>query len=141
MSIEENKKIVRRYIEEIINTGNVENIEKYISADYVEIHESVKHAIGIEGAKEHIIGVRTTYPDLMVMVEQQIAEDDQVATCITASGTHMGSWLGIKPTGKKVVFTGVNINRIVDGKIVEHGGAANMMGPLLEIGALQVVGD
>ena len=101
MSIEENKKIVRRYIEEIINTGNVAEIEKYISADYVEIHESGKHAI-----------------------------------C-----THMGTWLGIKPTGKKVIFTGVNINRIVDGKIVEHGGAANMMGPLLEIGALQVVGD
>jgi predicted ester cyclase len=63
-----------------------------------------------------------------------------VVTCITARGTHKGSWLGIKPTGKPVVFTGVNIDRVVDGRIVEHGGAANMLGPLLEIGAIKVVG-
>lgn len=48
-------------------------------------------------------------------------------------------WIGIKPTGKTVVFTGVNFDRVVDGKIVEHGGAANILGPLLEIGAIRVV--
>jgi len=48
--------------------------------------------------------------------------------------------MGIAPTGKKVEITGVNINRIVDGRIVEHGGAANLLEPLLEIGAIQVVG-
>lgn len=64
-----------------------------------------------------------------------------MATCITARGTHTGSWLGMKPTGKSVAFTGVNINKIVDGRIVEHGGAANLFEPLLEIGALQIVGN
>ncbi len=93
------------------------------------------------GLREHILGVRQTYPDLHLTVEQQIAEDEWVATCITARGTHKGSWLGIKPTGKAVSFTGVNINRVVDGRIVEHGGAANLLGPLLEIGAIQVVGQ
>ena len=47
----------------------------------------------------------------------------------------------MKPTGKTVEFTGVNVDRVVDGRIVEHGGAANLLGPLLEIGAIQVVGD
>lgn len=140
MSVEENKKIVRRYIEDIINTGNVEDIQKYIAADYVEIHEGIRHEVGIPGAIEHVLGVRTTYPDLTVTVDDQFGEGDRVATCITARGTHLGSWLGMKPTGKKLTFTGVNINRLKDGKIVEHGGAANMMGPLLEAGALKVVG-
>lgn len=53
----------------------------------------------------------------------------------------MGSWLGMKPTGKDVEFTGVNVDKVVEGRIVEHGGAANMLEPLLEIGAVQVVGE
>ncbi len=139
MSIEK-KLLIRRYIEEVINTGNIDEIEKFISPNYVEVHEGTRHPIGIEGAKAHILGVRQTYPDLHLTVEQQIAEDEWVATCITARGTHKGSWLGMKPTGKAVSFTGVNINRVVDGKIVEHGGAANLLEQLLEIGAIQVVG-
>lgn len=70
----------------------------------------------------------------------QIAEGEYVATCITARGTHKGEWMGIKPTCKVVTYTGVNINKIVDGLIVEHGGAVNMFDPLLEIGAIQIVG-
>ena len=140
MSLKSNKLLVRRFIEEVINTGNINNIAEFISPDYAEVHESTRHAIGIEGAKAHILGVRSTYPDLKLTVDRQIAEGEWVATCITARGTHSGSWIGIKPTGKSVAFTGVNINKVVDGRIVEHGGAANMLGPLLEIGAVKVVG-
>ena len=141
MSTEDNKNLIHRFIEEIINTGNIDSIGNYISPEYVEVHEGKRHALGIEGAKAHIIGVRQTYPDLHLTIEHQIAEGEWVATCITARGTHKGSWFGIKPTGKPVVFTGVNVNKVVDGLIVEHGGAANMLGPLLEIGAIQVVGS
>lgn len=69
----------------------------------------------------------------------QIAEGEWVVTCITAQGTHQGVWLGIKPTGKVLTYTGVNVNRIVDGLITEHGGAANLLGPLLEADALKVI--
>lgn len=62
-------------------------------------------------------------------------------SCITARGTHKGAWLGIKPTGRPVAFTGVNVNRVISGLIVKHGGAANLLVPLLEIGAIKVVGD
>jgi predicted ester cyclase len=114
-------------------------MEKYVSADYTEVFEGKRYPIGIKGAKEHIIGVRQTYPDLTLTIDQQIAEGDYVATCITARGTHSGIWLGIKPTGKVVTYTGVNVDKVVDGLIVEHGGAANLLGPLLEIGAVRVV--
>ena len=140
MSVDANKRLVRRFIEEVVNTGDVDRIEAFIAPDYVEVYEGTRHAIGIQGAKEHILGVRQTYPDLVLTVERQIAEGEWVATCITARGTHRGSWLGIKPTGRAVAYTGVNINRVVDGRIVEHGGAANLLGPLLEIGAVRVVG-
>ena len=139
MLAKENKILIRRYITEVINTGNVENIEQFISPDYDEVHEGKRYKIGIEGAKEHILGVRQTYPDLYLHVKHQIAEGDWVATIIEARGTHLGRWMGIKPTGKVLSYTGVNINRIVGGKIVEHGGAANLLGPLLEAGAIRAV--
>jgi predicted ester cyclase len=140
MSLEDNKSIVRRYYEQVVNTGNVDLVESLVSREYAEVDEGKRHAIGTEGAKAHILGVRQTYPDLHITIEQQIAEGEWVVSCITARGTHKGSWLGIKPTGKPVAFTGVNVDRVVDGRIVEHGGAANMLGPLLEIGAIKVVG-
>ena len=140
MSLEDNKAIVRRFYEEIVNTGNVDLIERLISPEYTEVMDGIRYLAGIEGAKEHIIGVRQTYPDLHLTIERQIAEGEWVVTCITARGTHQGWWLGIRPTGKSVVYTGVNVDRVVGGRIAEHGGAANMLGPLLEIGAVKVVG-
>lgn len=141
MSVEDNKSLVRRFYEEIVNTGNVDFLERFISPDYTEIIDGKQEIKRIEGARAHIIGVRQTYTDLHLTIEQQIAEGEWVATCITARGTHTGSWLGIKPTGKPVVFTAVNFDRVVNGRIVEHGGAANMLGPLLEIGAIKVIGS
>jgi predicted ester cyclase len=139
MSTTENKLLIRRLLEEVVNTGNVALVEKYISPVYVEVYGGRRHWIGIEGMKAHILGVRQTYPDLHVAVENQISEGEWVATCIRATGTHTGEWLGMKPTGKRVEFTGVNIDRIVNGLLVEHSGAANMLEPLLEIGAIRIV--
>jgi predicted ester cyclase len=76
--------------------------------------------------KQHVIDVRKTYPDLKIRVIRQHADKDFVISEVIVQGTHLGEWLGIKPSGKKLVFTGVNIDRVVGDKIVEHGGAANI---------------
>lgn len=136
----DNKKLVRHFYEQVVNTGNVEEVERFISPDYVEVHENSRYAIGLSGMKEHILGVRKTYPDLHMTIEQQIAEGEWVVTRVTMRGTHQGEWQGIKPTGKAVEITAVNIDRVVGGRIVEHGGAANLFEPLLRIGAIRVVG-
>jgi predicted ester cyclase len=141
MSTDENKRLVRRFYEEAVNTGNVDALAHLIAPDYVEVHDNTRYPIGLEGAKEHILGGRETYPDLHLTIERQIAEGDWVVTQVTARGTHRGTWLGIKPTGRKVEFSVVNVDKVVDGRIVEHGGAANMLGPLLAIGAIKVVGE
>jgi len=138
VSVNENKLLVRRFYEELVNTCNVNKLAEFISPDYIEIYNNTRHPIGLEGAKEHMLGVRKTYPDLHLTVEQQIAEDEWVVTRVTARGTHEGVWLGMKPTGKKVAMTGVNIDRVVDGLIIEHGGAVNVFEPLLEIGAIKI---
>ena len=134
------KLVVRRFLEEVVNTGDVRRLADFISPDCRESNDPTGQAVGLDSMCAHVLGVRQTYPDLHVTVQQQIAEGDWVVTRITARGTHLGAWLGIAPTGKQVEITGVNIDRVVGGRIVEHGGAANLLEPLLAIGAIQVVG-
>ena len=141
MTLDEKKKIVCRYIEEAVNTGNVDILDEFISSNYTETLDPSGKTLGVEGAKQHLLGVRQTFPDLHLTIEQQISEGDWVVTCITARGTHQGSWLDMKPTGKKVEITVVNVDKVVDGRLVEHGGAANMFEALFEIGAIQVVSE
>jgi predicted ester cyclase len=134
-----NKQVVRDFIEKVTNSGNIENISDYISPDYIEVYNGISYQVGIEGAKEHINGVRKTYSDLKLVIEKQIAEGNLVVTCYTMTGIHSGEWMGIKPTEKKIKVTGVNVDKVINGKIIEHGGAANMFDGLLEIGAIELV--
>jgi predicted ester cyclase len=133
----DNKTIVRRYIEDILNTGDVSNIEKYVAEDYEEVYEGVRYRMGINGARDHVLGVRRVYPDLKLSIENQISEGEWIATIYSVSGTFQEEWLGMKPTGKQITYTGVNVDRLIDGKIVEHGGAANLLSPLLEAGVIE----
>lgn len=135
----DNKLLVRRFYEEIVNTGDIDRISDFIAPDYVEIHDGVRYPVGIDGAKEHVVGVRQVYADLHLTIERQIGEDEWVVSQVTTRGTHVGEWIGIAPTGKAVEFTCVNVDKVVNGRIVEHGGAANMLGPLLKIGAVKAV--
>jgi predicted ester cyclase len=141
MSLGINKLVTRRFLEEAVNTGDVELLAEFISPDCRETNDSTGQQVGLESIRAHMLGARQTYPDLHITVEQQIAEGDWVATRITARGTHIGQWLGITPTGKQVVITGVNLDRVVDGRMVDHGGAANTFEVFLSIGAIQPVCD
>jgi predicted ester cyclase len=132
----ENKAIIRRYIDEIENTGDVSNIREFISEDYVEVYEGERYNIGIKGAIDHVLGVRRVYPDLKVIIGNQISEGAWVATSYSVTGTFKDEWFGMKPTGNPISFTGVNVDRIKDGKIVEHGGAVNLLDPLLKAGVI-----
>jgi predicted ester cyclase len=128
------------HYEEVGNTGDVDRLPEFIASDYVEIYGNVRNECGIEGAKAHILGVRTTFTDLYLTVERQIAEGEWVVSLVTARGMHTGEWMGIKPTGKAIEISCVNVDKVISGRIVEHGGEANMLDPLLNIGAVKVVG-
>jgi len=142
MTIEEqNKLLIRRYYQEVVNTGNVERIPDFISSEFAESYNGVRNKIGIAGAEAHIVGVRETFSDLTIFVERQIAEGEWVVSQGIVRGVHTGKWMEMNPTGKAVEISVVNVDRIIDGKIVEHGGAANMLESLLHIGAVKVVGD
>jgi len=121
-----NNEVVRQFIETVINNREESRAAKFLSPDC------------IEGMIEHIHAVRSTYPDLKVIIHSQIAEDDMVVSRISITGTHEGDWLGMKPTHQHVSIDAVNINRVKNDLIVEHWGVANTLEALLNIGAIKL---
>jgi len=120
MSVEENKAIVQRYVEEPWNKGNVAILDELCGPNF-----SLRGR-GVEPFKAVITEFRTSFPDLHFTVEEMIAEGDKVAYRWTARGTHQGEYAGIAPTGKTITATGITIIRIVDGKVVEDRFESNV---------------
>jgi predicted ester cyclase len=134
MSIDANKRLICRFIDEVINTGNLDALSVFVADQIIDHNAGPEHPPGIEGYKQHLRGVHSTFPDFQLTIEAQIAEGDLVVTRVIGRGTHQGAWLGIRPRGTAVVVTGINIDRLADGKIVEHWGEANTVGMLSQLG-------
>jgi predicted ester cyclase len=84
--------------------------------------------------------VSTTFPDLHFTIENMIAEGDFVAVRHTARGTHQGNFRGIPPAGKQVIVTGVIIDRVANGKIIEEWGNQDWLGLLQQLGVIPAMG-
>lgn len=132
-----NTKDRMKYFYEYITTNNlIDEVPEYVSETCViRIGEKII-PVGIDGMKQHMVEVRKTYPDLKMIVTRQYCDGDYVISEFIMEGTHKGEWLGMKPTGKKISITGVDIDKVVNGKIVEHGGAANTFDALFEAGII-----
>jgi predicted ester cyclase len=76
------------------------------------------------------------FPDYHVTIEDQIAVADKVVTRYTARGTQQGELMGISPTGKEGSVTGIDIDRVSGGKIVEHWSEADTLGMMQQLGAV-----
>ncbi|MDH5219207.1 MAG: ester cyclase [Gammaproteobacteria bacterium] len=137
--MEDRKSVVRCFIEDMVSTGKTDQLSTVIADDYVDYYSNSSRR-GPEVARTHIEAVRSTYPDLIVKVIEQYCDGDVVISTIRGTATHKGKWLNIEPTNKPIVIDGVNINRVVEGKIVSHSGFANTLEALLEIGALPGIG-
>lgn len=74
---------------------------------------------GAGGRVRAISLVRSAFPDLKRTVDLQVAEGDLVASAVTDTGTHTGSFLNASPTGKAVQVRGINLERVCEGRIVE----------------------
>ena len=120
MSAEEkNKLLVHEFFEEAWVKGNVAAVDEFMAADYVEHPRPSTLPPGTEGLKQLIAAYRTAFPDLKMTLDDIFGEGEMVAYRWSVSGTHLGDWLGIPPTGNHITATGITIFRIAGGKVVE----------------------
>lgn len=90
----------------------------------------------MEGTKAFTGMYRSAFPDTKMTIDLQIAEGGKVTTRRTAHGTHKGELMGIPATGKQVTITGVGIDRIAGGRIVETWGEFDLMGMMQQLGVV-----
>jgi steroid delta-isomerase-like uncharacterized protein len=141
MSAEGNKALIRRYVEEVWNKGNLSVIGEILATKFIRHDPADPEPVSSsEGLKQVVTMYRTAFPDVHFTIDDQIAEGDKVATRWRGSGTHKGSLRGIAPTGKESTVTGIVISRIVGGKIVEEWGNWDTLGMLQQLGVVPKMG-
>ena len=142
MSEEANKALMRRMVEEILNSGNLEAADEIFAPDYV-LHDpaSPEEVRGPEGFKRFVGMFHAAFPDLHLTIEDQIAEgDSKMVTRYRVSGTHRGDLMGLPPSGKRVTFVGVGVTRTSDGKFVETWEHYDALGLMQQLGVVPLPG-
>ena len=134
----ENKEIARTYAQEVISEGNLDLIDELFAEDYVEYNSALPEPIhGPEGVKEYVTTLRSAVPDIDCAIQDLIAEGDMVVRRDRATGTHEGGFMGVEATGEAVV-EGHHIHRIEDGQFVESWAQNDVMGLLMQLGAIEL---
>ena len=132
MSLEENKAIVRRWIE-AYNKRNLD-FDEFIAPDYVDHTNKV----GREGLKQLFAMGLKAFPDWHETIEDIIAEGDKVWVRLSYTGIHKGEFMGFPPTGKKIASKAVDIYRIVNGKLAEYWNVTDNVDIFKQIGAIEI---
>ena len=136
---EENKALMRRWFEEVWNKGRVEAIDEMFAEDGLAhglADESGQPLRGPAGFKAFHEKFRTAFPDIMVTIEDLIAEDDKVVARCSVRGSHGGDSLGFAATNHPVDITGISIIRVKDGQIVEGWNNFDFMKMFKQLGAI-----
>ncbi len=122
MSIETNKSIVRRYIEEIYNKANLNALDELLAPNYARHLAGPNAPLDRAQQRQRLAGMSAAFPDIHLTIERLIAEGDFVTMQVTVHGTHRGTFMGIEPTGRVIAVPAIDIVRIENGKMTDHWG-------------------
>jgi predicted ester cyclase len=134
MSTEDNKALLRRFYDEVINKKNWAAIDEFIDPNFVNHALPPGMPAGIEGERQVFSMYTTAFPDTHFTVEDMIAEADKMVVRLSASATQQGTFMGLPPTGKHVRSTSIDIIRIAGGMLVERWSEMDMLGLLQQLG-------
>jgi steroid delta-isomerase-like uncharacterized protein len=133
MTTDDNKALVQRFFEEVINQRNLAALDQFAHPG------GVNHTVppGMPQESNQFLGqYLNAFPDVKATVEDLMADGDKVVARVSYRGTHQGAFRGIPPTGKQIAVTGINIFRIADGKLVEHWGLTDRLAVLQQLGVV-----
>lgn len=133
--IDQNKKSVRRIIDEVWDREDSASARELFSREYVS-HTPEGDMHGVEAFLQYLSSYREAFPDLKFKVEDLFAERDKVVVRWMAQGTHKGEFQNIPATSTQAKAHGITIFRIRDGKVVEDDGVWDRLGLLQQLGVM-----
>jgi steroid delta-isomerase-like uncharacterized protein len=144
VSTEENKRLAKEAIG-IWTTGDLDAADEFYAPDYVnhQHHDPAdpRDLRGVEAMKSFVTEFRSAFPDFHDSIDIQVAEGELVVTRFTSMGTHRGTFMGVESTNRELVWTGITIDRVSGGKIVESWANWDMMGMMQQLGAISSSGE
>lgn len=133
---QENKALVRRFIDEVQSRGNIDALDEFCAPDFVNYSAPPGMPSNCEGVKHVTAMFRQAFPDSYFTIEDMVAEGDKVVTRKTFHGSHKGEFMGIPPTGKQVSIGLIDIVRIAGGQVVEHWSIGDNLGMMQQLGVI-----
>ena len=137
--MKKNKNFLEVFTEDFWNGQNMAAFEEYFSSDF--IYHSAEGDMNAEQYKGLCQAYFEAFPDLHISTDKLIAKKDKVTKIWTAHSTHKGELMGIPATGKAIKIKGIEVFRIVDGKIVELWACMDNLGMLQQLGVIPPMGQ
>ena len=135
MTLDENKAIATRFIQEVFVKADERAVDELTAPDFVP-HSWPGVQPGVEGLKQAQRRVSAGLEDARMTIEDVIAEGDKVVVRLISHGRHAGEFMGMPASGKEYDISEIHIFRIADGRVAEHWRDADMLGMLRQIGAM-----
>jgi len=131
--------LIERFYREVMEGGNLGLIDELGDENYTEHEEPMPgQPSGLDGIRFYVNTFRSAFPDIRAKaIEPTISDGELEAARVVLTGTHQGEVMGVAPTGNTVEFSGIDMIRVLDGKVTEHWGSTDMLGLLQQIGAVQ----
>jgi steroid delta-isomerase-like uncharacterized protein len=133
MSVEDNKAIARRFVDEVFVNGNAAAVDELVAEDFVG---HTWPGNGRDGLKLAMERVSKALADAEFSIDDMIGEGDRVAVRLTASATQVGEFMGMPAAGKRYEIGEIHIFRVRDGRIVEHWHQFDQLGMMRQLGAM-----
>lgn len=130
----ENKSLANRFVEEVLNKGNLSVIDQYATLNYIDHRVILGLPAGREGMRAFISGLRGAFPDLHYTIDDTIAEGDKVVQRSIARGTMKGDFMGMAASDKTAIWEEIHITRFAEGRAVEHWAVVDQLGMLTQLG-------
>ena len=128
--------LARRIVDEVWSEGRLETIDELIAEDFHGWTPTNGEVKGREAFREQVTMYRTAFPNMTMVVDLITSDGEWVTTKWTATGTHAGELMGMPATGKDATVTGIEVDRIVGGRIVQGYGVFDALGMLQQLGAI-----
>jgi predicted ester cyclase len=135
MSSSDNIEKVRRLLTEVFSEGDYEALGELVAPDFVE-HQNGSQGTGPEAVRRTAAGLRASFPDLSVEIQDAIADGDTVWVRARGRGTDTGGVAGRPASGRRIDVDVLDIARFRDGLMIEHWGVADRLGMLQQVGVV-----
>lgn len=128
--------IVAEFIDKVLSQGEIDATGDYFWEDVVELEPFPGQGPGLEGLKDLLRMLRNAFPDMYWMVQEQMEDGDKVMTRFIWTGTHQGDFMGVPPSGNHASVWGMVIDRFEGDKIKDTRIIMDVMGLMMQIGAI-----